>query len=48
MFGGDNKRVGHAYEFRTVLDFYYFERIYYAWNQNKHINTFQALMSFLY
>jgi hypothetical protein len=40
--------LGHPYEFRTALDFYYFQRNFEAWNSSRQLASFEQLVTFLY
>ncbi len=40
ILGEGEGRVGHPFEFRTVLDLYYFQRLYGLWNGAKQLASF--------
>lgn len=35
-----NGRVGHPFEFRTSLDFYYYNKSYSLWNGSRQLSSF--------
>jgi hypothetical protein len=40
--------TGHPLEYRTVLDFYYFEGCYSQWATTHHLSHFEQLVNLLY
>lgn len=48
VLGVSHGKIGHPLQYKTILDFYYFERYYYNLSINKNLTNFEHLTHFLY